>query len=369
MDAGWQWNASSSARAPNLVLAFGGYRAMTEERPLEELGRAFPGVPVVGCSTAGEIEGTRVFDDTIVATAIGFEHTRVEVARVTLEGATDSRSAGGRLARMLAGPGLTHVFVVSEGVRVNGSELVKGLTSALPANVAVTGGLSGDGARMQHTVVYFEGAARPDSVVGIGFYGDRLKVGYGSLGGWDPFGPERVVTRSEGNILYELDGLSALSLYKEYLGEQASELPASALLFPLSIRITPGSTPVVRTVLGVDEAKGAMIFAGDIPQHAQAQLMKANFDRLIDGAFDAAKASIHGFGNQPASLAILISCVGRKLILKQRVEEEIESVRDVLGPNVALTGFYSYGEIAPFTPAAQCELHNQTMTITTLLEV
>ncbi|HRC76477.1 MAG TPA: FIST C-terminal domain-containing protein, partial [Kouleothrix sp.] len=213
-----------------------------------------------------------------------------------------------------------------------------------------------------------DGAPAPGLVAGLGLYGKRLKVGFGSLGGWDPFGPERLITRSSGNVLYELDGRSALTLYKKYLGEHAAELPAAGLLFPLSLRTRTGETGLVRTVLSVDEEAQSMTFAGDMPQGAYARLMMANFDRLIDGAIGAARTSYHAIGDTSPDLAILISCVGRKLLLKQRVEEEIEGVRDVLGPHTPITGFYSYGEISPFTPGANCELHNQTMTITTLAE-
>jgi hypothetical protein len=196
-----------------------------------------------------------------------------------------------------------------------------------------------------------------------------LKVGYGSLGGWDPFGPERLITRSKGNVLYELDGQSALALYKTYLGEHAQGLPSTGLLFPLSIRTREGQSGVVRTILGVNETDQSMTFAGDMPEGAYARLMKANFDRLIDGAHGAAQASYEVVGSMTPDLALLISCVGRKLVLKQRIEEEVESVREVLGETAALAGFYSYGEISPFTPSAKCELHNQTMTITTFSEV
>ena len=202
----------------------------------------------------------------------------------------------------------------------------------------------------------------------VGFYGDRLRIGYGSLGGWDPFGPDRLVTRSEGNVLYELDGSSALDLYKTYLGSHAANLPASGLLFPLSLRGEDGEQRVVRTILGIDEQAGSLIFAGDVPQGGYAQLMKANVDRLIDGAHGAAAACYEAVGSKTPDLAILISCVGRKLVLNQRTEEEVESVRDVLGESTVLSGFYSYGEIAPFMSSTKCELHNQTMTITTFSE-
>jgi hypothetical protein len=263
---------------------------------------------------------------------------------------------------------LVHVFVLSDGLRVNGSDLVRGLTQQLPKQVTVTGGLAGDGDRFQETLVFWNDAPEKDTIAAIGLYGSRLKVGYGSLGGWDPFGPERLITRSQGNVLYELDGRSALELYKQYLGEHAAGLPATGLLFPLSLRSQEGDVGVVRTILAINEKERSMTFAGDVPEGAYARLMKANFDRLIDGAIGAAKTSYQAIGAQSPELAILISCVGRKMILKQRTEEEVEGVREVLGPNAIMTGFYSYGEISPFTPSARCELHNQTMTITTFLE-
>jgi hypothetical protein len=204
--------------------------------------------------------------------------------------------------------------------------------------------------------------------VAVGFYGNRLRVGCGSLGGWDPFGPERLITRSLGNVLYELDGRSALALYRQYLGDYAVQLPASALLFPLSLRSMAGDRPVVRTVLAIDEEKGSMTFAGDLPEGSYARLMKANFERLIDGANDAARATKEALGSKPPELALLISCVGRKMVLQQRIEEELEAVRDVIGSQATQAGFYSYGEIAPFSPKSPCELHNQTMTVTAMSE-
>jgi len=251
---------------------------------------------------------------------------------------------------------------------VNGSELVRGLTEHLPPHVAVTGGLAGDGDRFQETLVLWNDAPRADSVAAVGLYGPRLQVGYGSLGGWDAFGPDRLITRSNGNILYELDGQSALALYKRYLGEHAAGLPATGLLFPVSLRTRGGGDAIVRTILSVDEEEQSLTFAGDMPIGAYARLMKANFDRLIDGAIGAARASYEAVDATAPDLALLISCVGRRLILKQRTEEEVEGVREILGESTVLTGFYSYGEISPLSPSARCELHNQTMTITTFSE-
>lgn len=351
-----------------LVLLFGSTAILKAGAYMGEIKQAYPNAHLLGCSTAGEICGTHVLDESLVVTAVQFEFSHVQGARITLSEAGDSLNVGRRLAEALETDGLVHVFVLSDGLKINGSELVKGLTQYLPPNVTVTGGLSGDGDRFQETLVLWDRLPQRDTIGVVGLYGERLKVGYGSLGGWDPFGPERLITRARGNILYELDGKSALGLYKMYLGEHATGLPATGLLFPLSVRIQGGETGVVRTILSVNEVDQSMTFAGDVPEGAYARLMKANFDRLIDGAVGAARTSYEAIGSFPPDLAVLISCVGRKLLLKQRIEEEVEGVRDILGEQAVLTGFYSYGEISPFTFGDKCELHNQTMTITTLSE-
>ena len=355
--------------AAQLVLVFAGTSLIQNPDKLAEVRAAYPRAKIMGCSTAGEICGTQVTDDSMVVTAIRFAHSTVEGACIQIQAEENSFRLGERLAQSLEPRGLRHVFVLSNGLKINGSDLVRGLTSVLPLDVAVTGGLAGDGGRFLETPVLWGGDVQFDTVAAIGLYGDRLKIGYGSLGGWDPFGPERLITRSCGNKLYEFDGKSALELYKKYFGEHAKGLPATGLLFPLSIRTREGERGLVRTLLAIDDAEQSMVFAGDIPEGAYARLMKANFDRLIDGAVGAAKTNQDMMGSFPAELAILISCVGRKMVLRQRIEEEVEGVREVLGLQAVLTGFYSYGEISPHAPGSRCELHNQTMTITGLAEV
>lgn len=368
-EAGWERGPLGKlGEGAQLVLAFGGTAVLKEKTCFDEIAEAYPKAHIFGCSTAGEICGTKVSDDSLVVTAVEFEFTQVKGARMKVSEAETSWHVGEHLAKSLDKKDLVHVFVLSDGLKVNGSDLVRGLVSQLPAEITVTGGLSGDGSRFEETLVCWDSAPESETVAVLGLYGKRLKVGYGSLGGWDAFGPERTITKSKGNVLYELDNKSALGLYKTYLGEHAEGLPSTGLLFPLSLRTDQDETAVVRTILSVDEEEQSLTFAGDIPEGARARLMKANFDRLIDGSIGAAKTSQGVIGSSDPDLAILISCVGRKLVLKQRIEEEVEGADDVMGHKAVLTGFYSYGEISPFTPGAKCELHNQTMTITTLSE-
>jgi len=362
------WRGAAPDPEATLVLVFGASGTLDAER-CAELRALYPGATLAGCTTAGEILGERVHDDSVVATAIAFDATRVRAEHADVTDAAASRDAGRALGARLTERELVHVLVFSDGLTVNGSELAAGLRDALPADVTVTGGLAGDGTRFARTaVVAGDAPPRAGRVAAIGLYGGRLRVGHGSLGGWDAFGVDRLITRARGNVLYELDGEPALPLYKRYLGEHAAGLPATGLLFPLALRDPErGDHGLVRTILAVNEDDQSMIFAGDMPEGTYARMMKANFDRLVEGALGAAGAARAGL-NGDASLALLISCVGRRLVLKQRIEEELDGVRRVLGPRPALTGFYSYGEISPYTPTARCELHNQTMTVTTFAE-
>jgi hypothetical protein len=353
--------------SPQLVLAFASPELVRDPETWRKLRSRWPTAALVAASTAGEICGTRVLDDTVTVTAIELGKTRVRAVRVDVPDGDSSYSTGALLAERLIGKGLRHVFVLSDGLKVNGSSLVRGLSQSLPKGVSVTGGLCGDGSRFERTYVCLGDLEEQAGVVGIGFYGEHLQIGMGSMGGWDPFGPERQVTRSEGNVLFELDGESALALYERYLGEHAAGLPASGLLFPLTVRAEKNVPGVVRTILAVDRERGSLTYAGDVPTGHYARLMRANFDRLVDGSIGAARTSRDALSKAP-ELAILVSCVGRKLVLKQRIEEEVEGAEAALGAGAVLTGFYSYGEICPFASDARSELHNQTMTVTAFTE-
>ena len=367
---GWKnFSGTGLTATPQMVLIFGSTSVLKQTEILADLKKKYPDSYFIGCSTSGEIAGTEVNDDTVIATAVLFEHSKVISHSANIQNADDSYNAGNKLIKEFEPTGLRHVFVLSDGLNVNGSELVRGMRDALPEGVSVTGGLAGDGTAFSETLVINNNSSPQSKIISaIGLYGDKLQIGYGSFGGWDSFGIDRIVTKSKNNVLFELDGKPALELYKSFLGDQAQYLPSSGLLFPLSMRTEQDSKPVVRTILAVDEKDQSMSFAGDLPEGSSVRLMKANTDRLIDGAVTAADTSQEFLANSKPELAILISCVGRKLVLKQLVEEEVEGVSDRLGGNTAITGFYSYGEISPFSKDAKCELHNQTMTITTLTE-
>ncbi len=367
---GWESlrNDGLESNSSNLVIAFGSTEMLGDQTYFDQIRLNYPNAEILMNSTSGEIFDTQVNEETISLTAICFEKTVLKTAVIDIKTVSNSFEAGKSLAASFPSEGLVNVFVISDGQAVNGSDLVIGLQKYLPKGTIITGGLAGDGDRFKNTLVGLNEPPSKDKIVAVGFYGNNLSVTYGSVGGWDPFGPERLITKSDANILYELDGKPALDIYKNYLGEFADKLPGSGLLFPLSIRMSDSSESIVRTILAVNEEKKSLTFAGNMPEGMYSRLMKANYDRLIEGASNAAISSLNKNLNKP-DLALLISCVGRKLVLDQRIEEEIEGIRAIYGDKTAITGFYSYGEISPSVNFMKCELHNQTMTVTTFTEI
>lgn len=368
---GGAWSSEPDASLDSertLVMMFGASELLNDPAPIERVVASFPSSTLMGCSTSGEIHGTRIHDDSLVLAVAKFERTTVRHAYAPIGSADTSFDTGADLARQLNDPGLRAVILFSDGLRVNGSELVRGVNSVLPPSVAFTGGLAGDGARFLCTWVIAGGRPATGHVAAAGLYGDAVQVGHGSKGGFDAIGVERRITRSMGKVVYELDGKPALEVYKQYLGDRAAALPASGLHFPFTVRSDRNDDKrLVRTILAVDERSQSLTFAGDMPQGSYAQLMLSNFDRLIQGAGEAAMASRPASAGRTA-LAIAVSCIGRRLVLGERTEEEIEATLDALPPATEQIGFYSYGEISPFA-SGHSDLHNQTMTLTTISEL
>ncbi|MEI6020547.1 MAG: PAS domain S-box protein [Bacteroidota bacterium] len=352
----------------SLVLAFGKKDLLSNTEVYAQIASKFKGAQIALCSTAGEIFDGKFYDDTISITAIQFENTPIKTAQININQFANSYDAGVALVKQLDPNDLKHVFLLSDGSIVNGSELVLGIESVRLENVNVTGGLAGDGDQFLSTVVGLNALPTSGNIVAIGFYGSAIKISYGSSGGWETFGLEQTITKSKSNELYEIDNKNALDLYRMYLGKYAKDLPGSALLFPLSVNLPGSGDTVVRTILSIDNENKSMVFAGDVPEGSKVRFMKANFDNLIEAASYAAKSSVAEVESENTKLSILISCVGRKLILKDRVDEELEAVKEVMGKHTITTGFYSYGEIAPCNNQTCCELHNQTMTVTTFEE-
>ena len=322
---------------------------------------------IILCSSSGQISNNCNVENDIVVTAISFEKTKIKTTQIDIVLDNNIDELGKKIKTDLLSDDLKSILILSEGSFVNGTELINELIKQTNKSIPIFGGLAGDEYNFEKTVVGLNADATSGKIVAVGFYGEHIHFGYGSEGGWGDFGPEREVTKSDKNVLYKIGDRFALDLYKEYLGKYAEELPGSSLYFPLSMKETPDSESVVRTILAIDEENKSMTFAGNIPEGSSVRLMKGNTDKLIDASSKAA-LKIGAKPSKDTQLALLVSCVGRRIVLGDRVEEELEVVKEIFGDKTILCGFYSYGEISPTLKNVACELHNQTMTIATLFE-
>lgn len=356
------------AISPNFICLFFS-PDMVGSPVLRELCAAFKDIPVIGCSTAGEISDTKLSDHAISLMAVNFEKTALRVEGVAIESAEACYEKSRALAQRLQGEDLAGVFILAPGLNVNGSAITRGFSSVLGSKVSISGGLAGDKTSFSKTYTLMNGEISEHMIVAVGFYGEHIRIGTGSKGGWAPFGPARRITKADGNLLYKLDEKPALDLYKQYLGEKAEQLPYSGLLYPFSILEDDQSeTGLIRTILDVNHESKSLILAGDMPEGKMVRLMHADVDQLIVGAENAAEEAHLDGMDAETSVALLVSCVGRKLVMADDVVEEVEAVQHVFGPGTRMAGFYSYGEICISDLTKEAELHNQTMTITVLSE-
>ena len=361
-EEGWADFGRDFAQA-DLVLVFADTPYFTTPGCFHDLRERFPLARLLGCSSSGNVNGVRISDGDAVATAVRFAGSWV---RLAFAPPGPGQNIGQRIRELvdgLRGDGLRHVLVLADGHGTNGSEIASGLVDC---GLPVTGGMAGDGPRFGTTWVMADAPAQAGGVAVLGFYGD-VTVRHGCYAGWRDFGAQRRVTHSVGNIVHTIDGKPALDLYQKYLGQLAAGLPGTGLRFPLSVRLSAGGEPVIRTLLGIDEAERSLRFAGDVPQGCICQLMRTRLEDLIDSAGQAAMAAAPEVAGA-AGLGLLVSCLGRRLVLGQHTEDELEAVQQQLGPATVLAGLYSHGELATCGTPAQCQLHNQTMTLTTLYE-
>jgi len=349
--------------AVQLVLVFGAPRFFEHPRLLAALRRAFGAAPLLGCSTAGEIGDDGVGDDGCVITTLRLRSTQLFEATTRLAAMADSYDAGVRLGAQLAPHGVKAVIAFAPGVAINGSALVDGLGAGLGATTPVSGGLAGDSGSFVRTWTLGSNGVSTDEVVAIGLRGADLEFSHGSFGGWKAFGPVRRITGCAENVLTGIDGEPALDVYERLLGEHAAGLPATGLRYPFAIFDTERKEfGPIRTILGVDRARRSLTLAGAVQPASFLMLMHATHGQLVDGARAAAGAARKMRAPSGDTLAILVSCIGRKLVMADRIGDEIAAVRGELGARATLAGFYAYGEIGPFRDGATCLLHNQSMT-------
>lgn len=361
-----KWDARLlKAENPQLALLFGSrYTLEQSESSLVQFQEMYPDASIISISGAGNILGDTIIDNTIVANSIEFEHTKIQISHTTFKDRDELEVADSLMANIDQENLKSLLLYSCSGINLE--RVIQRLNSKLNNVIPISGGAAGDDMRFEKTIIGIGSDLSTERIVLIGLYGDKIHTQYGLHSGMDPFGPKRKITKCLGNIIFEIDHQPALDLYKDYLGDKASELPASALHFPLNISSIGKEKPVVRSVQTVDEKTGSLVLFGEVQEGMTVQLMKTYQDNVIVGGSKSAILAANRFEGE--AFALIVSCVGRRIVLGPLTEEELTEAKEVLGPNTIMSGFYSYSELSPCSENGRCLLHNQTITITTFFE-
>lgn len=362
----WKKELDSSLDSENtLITVFGDSEFTKNEQGFKELCEKFPNAIITGCSAGGEIYEDELHDGSLSIAISKFEKTKLMVKYVKITQDKDSFNGGANLMKQFEQEGLKSLFILSDGVRINGSSLVDGFNTMLDRDISITGGMASDYGNFEKTWVIVNRKAIPDHVSAIGFYGDNIEVDYASEGGWNRYGLERLVTSCDNtNTIYTVDHKPVLQLYKDYMGEHSKKLPSSAFEFPVLVIDEEGDTKT-RAVYAANEETQSISVYSDIKEGNKMVFLKGNPYYLIEGAQKAAEHL--KYTNDTPVLSLAVSCVGRRAVLKEQTEDEIEILKEVFNDNISQVGFYSHGELSP-RASGKCGLLNQTMTLALIWE-
>jgi hypothetical protein len=357
---------------PSMLWVFGAI-SYDQQKLLDGIAAAAPGVPVVGCTTDGEISSQGLSINSVVVMALASDTIQLQstcVERLS----NDSYAAGFKIGQSFQGSEIPYIQVFSDGLCGNADKIIQGIKANMGENIKIAGGTAGDGGDFKRTFQYFGNRVLTDSIVAVAFQG-RFGLGTGTACGWFPVGIAKKVTRSVGNVVYELDGQPALQAYERFLGKHAERLPAVGVEYPLGLLNSDSDTEedgyfLCRATMGVDREAGAIIFAGDVPEGSLVKMTIGNDGDIILAARKAARSAmeklrIKGPDLEPRVI-FLYSCMARKIVLGTRTDEEIMAVKEAIGGDVPVIGFYTYGEYAPIGECEHSCFHNETATLTVI---
>ena len=334
---------------PQLIFTFGNLKELQDEQNQSLLKSTFPNADIVYCTSVGQIVMNEISNEVLSVTAIEFSSTQTKSLCLNISDYATKEEARIAIANQIKTEELSHILLFVDGMNVNPTEVLSCINEITQNKICITGGLASDEARFEDASIGLNEKPKPGKIIAIGFYGDKIHIHHSTCGGWEVFGMPKTVTKQEQNILFEIDDQPALDLYKEYLGKYVEGLPQSALFFPLAILNMDNENILTRTILSVDHANKSLIFAGDMPQGSKIQFMKSTLNKLIEASENADMIVKTKNTSQVIDYVLAISCVGRKLVLKHRIDEEVEKLYNIFGENTKLSGFYSHGEVAPFS--------------------
>jgi len=285
------------SKMPNIFWVFGAI-SYNQEKLLEGVNSVIPGTPVITCTTDGKISTLGLSTDSVVVLALASDQIKFTTVAVDFL-SQDSFKAGIKVGNQFINTNIKYMQIFSDGLLGNGSKIVEGIQKVFGKSISIAEGTTGDGSLFTRTYQYHNYKVLTNSIVGVGFEGKYSFI-TGVSSGWTPIGMAKKVTKSIGNVVYELDGQPALDVYKKFLGKHASLLPAVGVEYPLGLSGPQGDVEedgyfLCRATMGVDHEKGSITFAGDVPQGAMVKITMGNDLDVIKTAKKAAQSALDQF--------------------------------------------------------------------------
>jgi hypothetical protein len=322
-------------------------------------------VPLVGCTTAGEIVSGNG-DASVVVASLGGDGFAIGTA-VATDASRDLRSAGARAARcLISDEERPHraLMLLTDGLAGDQQEIVRGAYGVLGAGVPLVGGCAGDDLKMTKTFQLYDDRVLSNSVLGVGIASDA-PLGIGVRHGWRAVGDPMLVTQSNGNRVYTLDDRPALDVYLERLSTQPDELDEEALTrlaltHPLGVS-RPAGEEQVRFIGGGDFEERSLSCIAAVPQGALVRIMEGDARSVLDATDAACRDSLAALQGRPPLGMLAFDCVARRGVLgEDRIQAEIGRLAARAG-GAPVAGFYTYGEIA--RTRGMRGFHNQTLVV------
>jgi len=357
---------------PDLVIVFSSVK-YDQEKMLEGVVSVSGVVPLIGCSDAGEITNLGSNKEGVAVMAIKSDSIKFTLA-VGGDIAGGARNAGQKLIKelLVMDKDIKCVIVLTDVLKDNGADVVRGIQDVAGQNFLILGGAAGDDFKFQETFVYLNGKVFPSHLVGVGLSGD-FSIGVGVRHGWEPIGLPKTVTKSKGAVIEEIENKPAIQIYEDYFGKKAEELKSEplavmAITYPLGMNVEGSDELLIRDPITVGE-NGSITCAAEIPEGSKIRLMLGSKEHAIEAAKAAAGQARAQLGSKEPKAIIVFNCIARNKLFGKHATEEINAMQSILGEDVPIIGFYTYGEQAPLGGNMQKKFscfHNETAVVVVL---
>jgi hypothetical protein len=339
------------------------------------------GTPIIGCTGAAIISNQGIFKHGLAVMLLSLpQGAYFNTACVKDIKAKTSLSAGRELGeKLLYGfkdmrRDLSIIF--SDGLMQEGSNLIYGLQERLGKSFPLVGASASDNLRFLKTYLYFNQEVFSNAACGI-LWGGKLNFGLGIKHGWKPLGKPRHITKSSGNIVYEIDDTIAAKIYEEYLAcdltKLRKELKYISIFYPIGIYLAGEEEYLLRNILSIGD-DGSLTFQGDVPQDSLIRLMIGTKESCLAATQQAVDEAKKGLSVQVMGLkkgreknfALVFDSISRYILLRKDADKELRIIKEGLGKDTPIIGIYTYGEQAPLRAISyqgRAYFHNQTITI------